>query len=95
MLVRYGCQKSNRKTANQLISPAEREQLVNNVNVCQFGQVEELNELQTKAANSTNHTLCCPTWYAIKSVAALACSCCHFVFLIIVERLALRTWVNG
>lgn len=49
MLVRYGCQKSNRKTANQLISVAEseseREQLVNNVNVCQFGQVGE---------NSTN-----------------------------------------
>lgn len=49
MLVRYGCQKFNRKTANQLISDAEseseREQLVNNVNVCQFGQVGE---------NSTN-----------------------------------------
>lgn len=43
---------------NSSVLPKEREQLVNNVNVCQFGQVEELNELQTEAANSTNHTHC-------------------------------------
>lgn len=44
---------------NSSVLPREREQLVNNVNVCQFGQVEELNELQTEAANEQQRITHC------------------------------------
>lgn len=81
MLVRYGCQKSNRKTANQLISVAEseseREQLVNNVNVCQFGQVGE-NSTNCKRKLQTQRI----THTALPRRVCNKIACCSGLFLL-------------
>lgn len=80
MMVRYGCQNSNRKTANQLISTAGRERESSLLTTSMFANSVRLERTQRTANGSCklneSHTLRCPAGYAIKSV------CCSCLFLL-------------